>query len=123
MIYILLIFIASMVFVGFGSPSAKSENPYLSVKSLMSQRHRASESFLKPRTIEMFRRIKRRMSMKQVIELCGEPDKDIGSGIHIYVFALADGSVVRVGTPDDERIMYVVHMLANGKERYLLRNK
>jgi hypothetical protein len=61
--------------------------------------------------------------MKEVIRLCGEPDGDIGSGIHIYVYQLSDGSVVRVGTPDNKRIMYVVHVLTSGEERQLLRSK
>ena len=75
------------------------------------------------RTLERFQRIKRRMSMKEVIRLCGEPDGDIGSGIHIYVYELTDGSVVRVGTPDNKRIMYVVQVLKNGEERPLLRSR
>ena len=109
-----------IVFVGLSTSFAQSENPYLPVKSLMPQLSQASESLSKPRTIEMFQRIKRQMSMKQVIRLCGEPDKDIGRGIHIYVYELADGSVVRIGTPDDKKIIYVVHVLANGTARSVL---
>jgi hypothetical protein len=120
---ILLVFVALIVFVGFGTASAQSSNSNLPVKSFISQPLNAGKSFSKPRTIKMFRRIKRQMSMKQIIRLCGEPDKDIGSGIHIYVYKLADGSVVQVGTPDDKKILYVVQGTANGKDRYLLRNK
>ena len=63
------------------------------------------------------------MNMKQIIESCGEPDKDIGSGIHIYVYELADGSVVKIGTPDDKHIMYAMQVMANGKAHYLFKNK
>lgn len=73
-------------------------------------------------TVERFLRIKRRMSMKDVIKLCGRPDRDIGSGIHIYVYQLADNSEVRVGTPDDHKLMYVVHVLPDGKKHDLLRS-
>ena len=45
-------------------------------------------------SVKALRRIKRKMSMKRIIKLCGEPEKDIGSGIHIYVYELADGSSV-----------------------------
>lgn len=75
------------------------------------------------RTIERFRRIERRMSMKDVIKLCGQPDRDIGSGIHIYVYQLIDGSEVRVGTPDDKKIIYVIHVMPDGDQSDLLRSE
>ena len=72
------------------------------------------------RTIEVFHRIKPHMSMKQVIDICGVPDEDIGSGIHIYVYKLADGSLVRIGTPDKKRLIYVAHVLPNGEARSII---
>src|SRR5438067_6794354 len=72
------------------------------------------------RTIEVFHRIKRQMSMKQVIDICGVPDEDIGSGIHIYVYKLADGSLLRIGTPDKKRLIYVAHVLPNGEARSII---
>src|SRR5205823_10924340 len=75
---------------------------------------------LTARTLEAFRRIKPHMSMKQVIEICGVPDKDIGSGIHIYVYRLSDGSIVRIGTPDKKRLVYVVHVLPSGEARSVI---
>ncbi len=116
---ILHTFATCLIFISADIMFAQDGNASLSVKNLGFQITHTSET----RTIKVFRSIKRRMSMKEVIRLCGEPDKDIGSGIHIYIYKLADGSVVRVGTPDDKRIMYVVHVAANGKERYLLRSR
>src|SRR2546423_3106483 len=72
------------------------------------------------RTIEAFRRTKPQMSMKQVIDICGVPDEDIGSGIHIYVYKLADDSLVRIGTPDKKRLIYVAHVLPNGEARSII---
>lgn len=73
-------------------------------------------------SVQALRRIKRKkMSMKQVVKLCGEPQRDIGSGIHIYVYELADGSAVWVGTPDRKRIIYVTHVLPGGERRGLFR--
>ena len=66
------------------------------------------------------RRIKSKMSMKRIIKLCGEPEKDIGSGIHIYVYELEDGSSVWVGTPDRKRIIYVTHVLPDGEKRVII---
>ena len=72
------------------------------------------------RTIEVFHRIKPQMSMKQVIDICGVPDEDIGSGIHIYVYKLSDGSLVRIGTPDKKRLIYVAHVSPNGEARSII---
>lgn len=113
----------ALSFLQTGASTAQSENSRLSVKSVNPQTRTAKQSVLMPRTVEAFRRIERRMTMKRVIELCGEPDEDIGSGIHIYVYRLADGSTVRIGTPDDKRILYVVQALKNGERRFLLENK
>ena len=74
------------------------------------------------RTIEVFHRIKPQMSIKQAIDICGVPDEDIGSGIHIYVYKLADGSLVRIGTPDKKRLIYVAHVLPHSKGRPILRS-
>src|SRR3989440_9665242 len=73
------------------------------------------------RTIEVFHRLKPQMSMKQVIDICGVPDEDIGSGIHIYVYKLADGSLVRIGTPDKKRLIYVAHVLPNGEAHAIIK--
>lgn len=73
--------------------------------------------------LDAFRRIRGRMLMREVVELCGLPVRDIGSGIHIYVYELADGSEVRVGTPDGKRVLYVVHVLESGEVQELLRVK
>ena len=69
------------------------------------------------RSIAPFRLITDRLSMKQLVEVVGLPDKDIGSGIYIYVYNLNDRSQVRIGTPDGKRILYVIHSLANGKQQ------
>ena len=116
---ILHTFATCLIFISADTVFAQDGNVGLSVKNPGSQITHTREKC----TIKVFRSIKRRMSMKEVIGLCGEPDGDIGSGIHIYIYKLADGSVVRVGTPDDKQIMYVVHVAANGKERYLLRSR
>ncbi len=47
--------------------------------------------------------------MVQVIQSLGEPDQDAGSGIHIYVYRLSDGSEIWIGTPDASEIWYVRH--------------
>ncbi len=74
------------------------------------------------RSIQPFLSISAGMSMKQVIALCGLPDHDIGSGIYIYVYILADQSRILIGSPDQKQILYVVHWLKNGEQHDLFRN-
>jgi hypothetical protein len=59
------------------------------------------------RTIAPFRRIVKGMSMKQVIEIAGLPDRDIGSGIYIYIYNLADGSQIQIGCGHPREILYI----------------
>jgi hypothetical protein len=40
------------------------------------------------------------MSHTKLMEVFGEPDKDLGSGIHIYVYNLDDNTEVWVGITD-----------------------
>ena len=49
-------------------------------------------------------------TMEQVRATVGAPDRDIGSGIHIYLYALPDGSHVWIGSPDASEILYVRHV-------------
>ena len=48
-----------------------------------------------------------------IVNLFGEPDGDIGSGIHIYVYNLGDGSKVYIGYTD--KIMYARHISSSGQ--------
>jgi hypothetical protein len=51
----------------------------------------------------------------------GPPDEDVGSGIHVLVYKLADGSRVLVGTPDYKRIVYLRHEAKDGTKSDLLK--
>lgn len=57
--------------------------------------------------------LKSDMKYKDIVNVFGEPNKDIGSGINIYVYDLADMTQVWVGYAN-EKIMYARHMNANG---------
>lgn len=48
----------------------------------------------------------------------GKAARDIGSGIHIFVYPLADNAEVRVGSPDGGSIMYI-RLVENGRETVL----
>jgi hypothetical protein len=68
------------------------------------------------RRIDAFRSLRPTMTMAEVVRQCGYPDSDIGSGIHIFVYRLDDGSTVRIGTPDLQRMLYATHTEKSGKE-------
>jgi hypothetical protein len=51
--------------------------------------------------------IKADITFDKLSEILGEPDMDIGSGIHIFVYDLSDGTGIRVGTPDKKAVSYV----------------
>src|SRR5215213_9538144 len=57
--------------------------------------------------------LKADMSYPTIVNLFGAPDKDIGSGIHIYVYNLADGSAVWIGYTD--KILYAKHVNSAGQ--------
>src|SRR6266704_3706649 len=90
------------------------------IAGLSTEQARAQQIPPTARTIEAFRRIEPQMSMKQVIDICGVPDEDTGSGIHIYVYKLSDRSLVRIGTPDKKRLIYIVHVSPNGEARSII---
>lgn len=48
------------------------------------------------------------MSHTKLISTFGQPDKDMGSGIHIYVYKLEDNTEVWVGCTD--KILYANHV-------------
>ncbi len=48
------------------------------------------------------------MNYSQIVETFGEPEKDIGSGIHIYVYILNDKTEIWIGYTD--KILYARHI-------------
>ncbi len=48
------------------------------------------------------------MSYADLVKIFGEPDEDIGSGIHIYVYKLSDSTSIIIGYTD--KILYAKHV-------------
>ena len=57
--------------------------------------------------------LKANMDYNSIVNKFGEPDEDKGSGIHIYVYKLQDGTEVWIGYTD--KILYARHMNNNGQ--------
>jgi hypothetical protein len=56
--------------------------------------------------------LKSDMKYYSIVTKFGEPSKDIGSGIHIYVYQLNDYTQIWIGY-DGDKIMYATHMDKN----------
>ena len=69
-----------------------------------------------PDPIEQLRALHAPVAMTDVEAILGKPQADIGSGIHIYTYALASGATVRVGTPDAQHVMYITVIDGSGKQ-------
>ena len=55
--------------------------------------------------------LKADMKYDALVDKFGNPDGDIGSGIHIYVYNLSNGTSIRIGYTD--KILYARHVDAN----------
>jgi hypothetical protein len=62
------------------------------------------------RSITAFRRLTTSMSMKQVLEKYGLPDREIGKSIYTYVYNLTNGSQIHISTFDGQQVRSVVHV-------------
>ncbi|MFA6602044.1 MAG: hypothetical protein WCT02_04275 [Candidatus Paceibacterota bacterium] len=62
-------------------------------------------------------------SFAKVKRLFGSPEGDIGSGIHIFVYTLADKSRVLIGFADLKHLLYVKHVSFEGKSTDLAGSK
>jgi hypothetical protein len=57
--------------------------------------------------------LKSAMNFNDIVAKFGKPAKDIGSGIHIYVYPLADGTEIWIGYAG--KILYAKHVDKNGQ--------
>jgi hypothetical protein len=58
-------------------------------------------------------------SMTDVVRKCGIPDEHQGSGIYIFLYNMADGSVVVIGTADLKKLMYINQITDRGSRSLL----
>ena len=74
-------------------------------------------SFGRHKTLEDFRqRLRRDLTPAKATDLFGKPDRQIGSGLIIYVYDLDDGTAIWLGFPGYGKILYSKHVQANGKK-------
>jgi hypothetical protein len=66
------------------------------------------------RNLANFRVLKKGVPYSDVVAWVGFADKDVGSGIHVLVYSLPDGSRVLLGFADFKSLMYVKHERKEG---------
>lgn len=68
-----------------------------------------------PLTYETFQeRLYKEMTYQQMVLYFGRPLTDIGSGIHIYVYPLDDGTTLYIGYTN--RLHYARHVSSDGQQ-------
>lgn len=73
------------------------------------------------RELRCFQSFHHSSTMRDVIQTCGIPDEDVGSGLSIFVYHLTDGSTVAVGTPGiDQPRLRITHSSGRGNATVLL---
>jgi hypothetical protein len=58
-------------------------------------------------------KLKAGMLLPDIKSTFGEPDSDVGSGTHIYVYKLKDATEIRIGYTD--HILYARHLDTSGQ--------
>ncbi len=87
----------------------KSKTFFLSFLILLFTNSCVQEHTVKKNTYSDFsEKLKPDMTFEAIVQKFGEPLKDIGSGLHIYVYPLADSTEIWIGFSD--RIMYAIQV-------------
>ncbi len=93
------------------SPSASSENL---IEEMFPHAKKKAEN------VRCFRSLTPAMSIQDVVQRCGRPDQEAGSGIYIFLYYLRNGSTVAIGTADLNRTDHVTYTDPTGKSESLL---
>jgi hypothetical protein len=99
------------------SPVQETETPHSIARAMFPNAPEKAQS------AGCFRGLKPTMSIATVVQKCGRPDEELGSGIYIFVWHLPDGSTISIGTTTLERIGDVRYTDPSGKNSSLLHGK
>jgi len=68
------------------------------------------------RNLACFRRLKRTMSMTEVVRQCGEPDELGNRGVNVFIYYLVDGSLLAIEAANaKDPILSASHIETNGE--------
>jgi hypothetical protein len=63
------------------------------------------------RTLKNIKKIRKGMTISELVTIAGPADCDCGCGIHILIYALQDGSCVHIGT-NDQKVLFIKRIKA-----------
>ena len=72
------------------------------------------------RDFDLFKNVNMSTTIEEIITSFGQPDRDIGSGIHIFVYNLKDATSIWIGSADNQSIMYLDYVSAKGEHQRML---
>jgi hypothetical protein len=75
------------------------------------------------RKVDCFRSFVVGTSMYAVVQKCGRPDRELGSGIGYFVYDLDDGTFVSIRWTDINHVIDIRHSDKSGKSSSLLATK
>ena len=62
------------------------------------------------RDLQAFHAVSEGTSIPDLLRRVGTPDIDVGSGLHVYEYLLIPEGRIRVGTRDDNNILYIDYL-------------
>lgn len=74
----------------------------------------------KTQDIKCFRSLASGVSMREIVQRCGRPDEDAGSGDYLFIYRLPDRSTVSIRTPYLKRVEQAIYTDPSGKQSPLL---
>lgn len=74
----------------------------------------------RPQIVQQLRATTAVTTVAELEVTLGAPARDIGSGIHIYVYPIDGGGEVRVGSADGATVLYI-RLRENGHDTVLFR--
>jgi hypothetical protein len=75
---------------------------------------------LNSRTLDSFKdKLHKALTPEKADTLFGKPDRNVGSGLLIYEYDLADGTTLRLGFPGFAPIIYAHHLSKDGTKEVL----
>lgn len=79
----------------------------------------------KTESVDCFRRLSPEVTMYTVVQKCGRPDEEVGSGLYIFLWHMKDGSTVGVGGLFNlnQAVGDIKHTSPSGKTTSLLKDK
>ncbi len=110
---LVLLFLGYLCYIEFYSSPTVSKESAVKGETIAEARQKSAQS---RKEVEIFKNLRAGMSYSEAEEIVGKPDDEIGSGMYIYRYSMADGTNVVLGFVDLDHLLYAKHQLKNGAD-------